>query len=103
MSDPRDPFKEARGKCPIHSTEFNGEQIPFVLGLKDLRKTVKDWQSFSSDHPFKVVPHTEEKMRSMRQIPIEKWIRPTIPIIEPWWSHFLSVRITRNILLIWRV
>ena len=71
MTDPRDPFKEARGKCPIHSTEFNGEQIPFVLGLKDLRKTVKDWQSFSSDHPFKVVPHTEEKMRSMRQIPIE--------------------------------
>ena len=71
MSDPRDPFKDARGKCPIHPTEFNGEQIPFVLGLKDLRKTVKDWQSFSSDHPFKVVPHTEEKMRSMRQIPIE--------------------------------
>jgi cytochrome P450 len=71
MTDPRDPFKEARGKCPIHSTEFNGEEIPFVLGLKDLRKTVKDWQNFSSDHPFKVVPHTEEKMRSMRQIPIE--------------------------------
>ena len=71
MTDPRDPFKEARGKCPIHLTEFNGEEIPFVLGLKDLRKTVKDWQSFSSDHPFKVVPHTEEKMRSMRQIPIE--------------------------------
>ena len=71
MTDPRDPFKEARGKCPIHSTEFNGEEIPFVLGLKDLRKTAKDWQNFSSDHPFKVVPHTEEKMRSMRQIPIE--------------------------------
>jgi len=71
MTDPRDPFKEARGKCPIHSTEFNGEEIPFVLGLKELRKTVKDWETFSSDHPFKVVPHTEEKMRSMRQIPIE--------------------------------
>jgi cytochrome P450 len=71
MTDPRDPFKEARGKCPIHSTEFSGEDIPFVLRLKDLRKTAKDWQNFSSDHPFKVVPHTEEKMRSMRQIPIE--------------------------------
>jgi cytochrome P450 len=71
MTDPRDPFKEARGKCPIYSTEFSGEEIPFVLRLKDLRKTAKDWQSFSSDHPFKVVPHTEEKMRSMRQIPIE--------------------------------
>ena len=71
MTDPRDPFKEARQKCPIHTTEFNGEEIPFVLRLKDLRKTVKDWQNFSSDHPFKVVPHTEEKMRTMRQIPIE--------------------------------
>ena len=38
---------------------------------KDLRKTAKDWKSFSSDHPFKVFPHTEEKMRSMRQVPIE--------------------------------
>ena len=71
MTELLDPFKEARGKCPIHSTEFSGEDIPFVLRLKDLRKTAKDWQNFSSDHPFKVVPHTEEKMRSMRQIPIE--------------------------------
>ena len=71
MTDPRDPFKEARQTCPVQMTEFNGEKIPFVLGLKDLRKTAKDWQNFSSNHPFKVVPHTEEKMRSMRQIPIE--------------------------------
>ena len=71
MTVPRDPFKEARQTCPVQMTEFKGEGIPFVLGLKDLRKTAKDWQSFSSDQPFKVVPHTEEKMRSMRQIPIE--------------------------------
>ena len=67
----KDPFKKEREESGIKNTVFNGEQIPFVLGLKDLRKTVKDWESFSSDHPFKVVPHTEEKMRSMRQIPIE--------------------------------
>ena len=71
MADPRDPFAEARKSSGVQVTHFNGEEIPFVLGLKELRKTVKDWETFSSDHPFKVVPHTEEKMRSMRQIPIE--------------------------------
>ena len=67
----QDPFKKDREESGVKKTVFNGEEIPYVLRLKDLRKTVKDWQSFSSDHPFKVVPHTEEKMRSMRQIPIE--------------------------------
>ena len=71
MSDMHDPFREARKNNGVQITEFNGEKIPFVLRLKDLRKTVKDWQSFSSDHPFKVVPHSEENLRSMRQIPIE--------------------------------
>ena len=71
MSSSQDPFREARESTGVQMTEFNGEKIPFVLRLKDLRKTVKDWETFSSDHPFQVVPHTEEKMRTMRQIPIE--------------------------------
>ena len=71
MSSSEDPFRKARETSGTLMTEFNGESIPFVLRLKDLRKTVKDWETFSSDHPFQVVPHTEEKMRTMRQIPIE--------------------------------
>ena len=71
MPSTPDPFREARESTGVQMTEFNGEKIPFVLRLKDLRKTVKDWETFSSDHPFQVVPHTEEKMRTMRQIPIE--------------------------------
>lgn len=71
MNTSQDPFLHARELSGVQMTEFNGEQIPFVLRLKDLRKTVKDWDTFSSDHPFNVVPHTEEKMRTMRQIPIE--------------------------------
>ena len=71
MPSAQDPFHEARESSGVLMTEFNGEKIPFVLRLKDLRKTVKDWETFSSDHPFKVVPHTEEKVRTMRQIPIE--------------------------------
>ena len=71
MPEHLDPFREARESSGLQITDFNGEEIPFVLRLKDLRKTVKDWQSFSSDHPFKVVPHSEEHLRTMRQIPIE--------------------------------
>jgi cytochrome P450 len=71
MSSTEDPFRKARETSGTLMTEFNGESIPFVLRLKDLRKTVKDWDTFSSDHPFQVVPHTEEKVRTMRQIPIE--------------------------------
>ena len=66
MPSAQDPFHEARESSGVLMTEFNGEKIPFVLRLKDLRKTVKDWETFSSDHPFQVVPHTEEKMRTMR-------------------------------------
>ena len=71
MSSTQDPFRESRQQSGVHMTDFRGESIPFILRLKDLRKTVKDWETFSSDHPFQVVPHTEEKMRTMRQIPIE--------------------------------
>ena len=71
MHSKQDPFREAREQSGVQITEFNGENIPFVLRLKELRKVVKDWQNFSSDHPFNVVPHSEENLRSMRQIPIE--------------------------------
>jgi cytochrome P450 len=71
MSCSEDPFRNARETSGTLMTEFNGESIPFVLLLKDLRKTVKDWETFSSNHPFQVVPHTEGKVRTMRQIPIE--------------------------------
>ncbi|MDA7699523.1 cytochrome P450 [bacterium] len=71
MPTHNDPFREAREQSGLQITECNGERIPYILGLKDLRKTVMDWQNFSSDHPFKVVPHSEENLRSMRQIPIE--------------------------------
>jgi cytochrome P450 len=71
MPNHNDPFRQDREESGIKETVCNDEQIPYILRLKDLRKTVKDWQSFSSDHPFQVVPHSEENLRSMRQIPIE--------------------------------
>lgn len=71
MPDHADPFGEARrlsGVLPVH---VNGETIPLVLRLQDVRKAANDCKNFSSDHPFKVVLHTEENLRSVRQLPIE--------------------------------
>ncbi|MFT5130369.1 MAG: cytochrome P450, partial [Rhodothermales bacterium] len=66
-----DPFHDDRLEAGVKTASYDGERIPLILGLKDVRKAAKDWQTFSSDHPFKVVPHTEEHVRSVRQLPIE--------------------------------
>ena len=38
MPEHLDPFRETRESSGLQITDFNGEQIPFVLRLKDLRK-----------------------------------------------------------------
>jgi cytochrome P450 len=53
-------------KCP-----FQGEAIPMILRHADVRSAAKDWQTFSSDAPFRVPIPSEEAMRTMRQLPIE--------------------------------
>ena len=68
---PEDPFQKARRtegtlKCP-----FQGEEIPMLLRHADVRAAAKDWQTFSSDVPFRIPIPSEEKMRNMRQLPIE--------------------------------
>ena len=35
MSEPKDPFQKERHESGIKNTIFNGEQIPFVLRLKE--------------------------------------------------------------------
>jgi cytochrome P450 len=71
MSDLDDPFKEARTKCPVLVTEFQGEQIPMILRLKDVRAAAKDWEKFSSDAPRRVPIPSEENVRNVRQYPLE--------------------------------
>ncbi len=48
-----------------------GDQIPLILRHRDVRSAAKDWQTFSSDAPFRVPIPSEEAVRSVRQIPIE--------------------------------
>ncbi len=42
-----------------------------LLRHEDVRRAAKDWQTFSSDAPFRVPVPSEEDVRSMRQLPIE--------------------------------
>ncbi len=66
-----DPLGEARAKCPIHVTEFQGEQIPMILRMKEVRQAAKDWQTYSSDAPRRVPIPSEEEVRTVRQYPLE--------------------------------
>jgi cytochrome P450 len=69
--DPRDPFKNARRESGTQHLRGDDEDITMILRLKDVRKSAKDWKTFSSDHPLKVSIHSEAGVRSVRQLPIE--------------------------------
>lgn len=68
---PHDPFREKRERDGVLSNDFNGEVIPMILRHKDVRDAAKDWQTFSSDAPFRVPIPSEEDVRGVRQLPIE--------------------------------
>ena len=70
-SDLKDPFRESREKNGFMKCPFQGKDIHMILRHEDVRKAAKDWQSFSSDSPFRVPIPSEEDVRSMRQLPIE--------------------------------
>jgi cytochrome P450 len=67
-----DPFREARNKDGILRCPFQGENIPMILRHADVREAAKDWKTFSSDVPFRVPIPSEEEVRTMRQLPIER-------------------------------
>ncbi len=67
-----DPFQEARARCPIMVGEFqDGEKIPMLLKLRDVRQAAKDWETYSSDAPRRIPIPSEEDLRDVRQYPIE--------------------------------
>jgi cytochrome P450 len=74
MSTPsnlRDPFREARNKDGVLKCPFQGETLPMILRHADVRDAAKDWNTYSSDAPFRVPIPSEEDVRTMRQLPIE--------------------------------
>jgi cytochrome P450 len=71
MHDPRDPFQKARNETGLLNVDCDGETVPLILRLKDLRKTAKDWHTFSNDLAPMIVLHSEAHVRDVRQLPIE--------------------------------
>jgi cytochrome P450 len=73
MSDcpTRDPFAAARQREGVTQCPFHGETITMILRHAEVRQAAKDWRTFSSDAPFRVPIPSEEKVRTMRQLPIE--------------------------------
>lgn len=66
-----DPFRAHRERAGVLVNNFQGEDVPMILGYKELRKAAKDWETYSSDAPFRVPIPSEENVRSIRQLPIE--------------------------------
>ena len=66
-----DPFREARETDGVMRCPFQDERIPMILRHADVRDAAKDWQTFSSDAPFRVPIPSEEDVRNVRQLPIE--------------------------------
>lgn len=71
MKNIPDPFKEARQQGPVMKCPMHGEDIAMLLKHGEVRAAAKDWQTFSSDAPFRVPIPSEEEVRSIRQLPIE--------------------------------
>jgi len=65
-----DAFKDQRpsGSVPL---DYRKEQITAVLKLQDVRKSAKDWQTFSSNAVGRVPIPEEASVRKVRQLPIE--------------------------------
>ena len=71
MPEHADPFAKARAESGLLNVDCDGENVPLILRLKDVRKTCKEWQTFSSDLAPMIVLHSEAHVRDVRQLPIE--------------------------------
>lgn len=71
MWDLADPFAAARAEPGALLGDFGGEAIALILRYKEVRSAASDWQTFSSDTPFRVPIPSEEASRRVRQLPIE--------------------------------
>jgi cytochrome P450 len=71
MGDVPDPFREQRQASGVLGLPTDHETIPLILRHADVREAARDWRTFSSDAPFRVPIPSEERLRSVRQLPIE--------------------------------
>lgn len=67
----RDPFRDRRRDVGVQTVNAEGQDVPLVLRLQDIRRTCKNTQAFSNANPMMIVLHSEAKNRDVRQLPIE--------------------------------
>ena len=66
-----DPFREDRQQTGVRTVRAEEQDVPMILRLNDIRRTCKDFKTFSSDNPAMIVLHSEAAVRDVRQLPIE--------------------------------
>ncbi|MEM1411493.1 MAG: cytochrome P450 [Pseudomonadota bacterium] len=66
-----DPFREAREETGVLESDFVGENVPMILRYDELQTAARDFETFSSDAPFRVPVPAEDAVRPVRQLPIE--------------------------------
>lgn len=69
--DATDPFADARRSSGVLDADFLGEKIPLILRYKEVREAAANSDTYSSDSPFRVPIPSEERVRNVRQLPIE--------------------------------
>ncbi|MYA66192.1 MAG: cytochrome P450 [Gammaproteobacteria bacterium] len=69
--DSTDPFAEERRRTGVLDAEFLGEKIPMILRYRDVLAAARDYGTYSSDAPFRIPIPSEERVRAVRQLPIE--------------------------------
>ncbi|TWT40685.1 cytochrome P450 [Botrimarina hoheduenensis] len=71
MTDPADPFSEQRRHDGVKLVRAEGQDVPLLLRLRDIKDVCNDTQSFSNDNPLMIILHSEAAVRDVRQLPIE--------------------------------
>ncbi|MEM9158464.1 MAG: cytochrome P450 [Verrucomicrobiota bacterium] len=100
LSVSRCPFHKFRDKGKVLVTEFQAAVVPMILGLKEVRESAKDWETFSSDAPRRVPIPSEENVRTVRQYPLE--VDPPMhadyrKLVEPFFLRPKQPEVLQNI------
>ena len=98
--DTTDPFAEERRRTGVLDAEFMGEKIPMILRYRDVIAAAQDYGTYSSDAPFRIPIPSEERVRAVRQLPIE-----TDPpehadyraIVQPFFNVSARPRLTEDV------
>lgn len=95
ISEFLDPFEQARLEKGIEEINDQNDPVSMVLRLKDLRKCAHNWNTFNSGGapPGRIVIPSEEKIRDIRQIPVE--VDPPMhksyrALLDPWFKRPLQ-------------